>query len=379
MTNGSRKETLDANRPPVPKAVPHPRLSHGETRADDYHWIGNREDPNVLRYLEEENEYTEREMEHTESLQKTLFNEAKGYIKEPDESVPVEDGPYMYYSRRDKGAQYWVLLRKKIKRGGALGDEEVVLDENAESQGHPDYAVGGSAVSPNHRYLALAEDTTGSELYTLSIKDLKTGKRLKDKVPNLHEAIAWSNDSQYIFYSVHSEARVPYAVYRHKVGEDAKSDVLVYAEKNSAFGVGVSGTRSRGYIVLGTGDFRTAECMVVNADRPLDKPMVIVPREEGHEYSVSHYGKFFYISTNKNAKDFRIIRVSVDNPSIENWKTIIPEVRGQTIEGMQVFKNVIALERRVGGIVRIFLHRSEERRVGKECTSWCRSRWSPYH
>src|SRR3990172_4899784 len=229
-------------KPPVAERNSHTQILHGNTRTDDYHWLRDRNDPKVIEYLQAENHYTQALMAHTKPLQERLFEEMKGRIKETDLSVPVKIDGYYYYTRTFEGKQYRVHCRK---RGRLDSKEEILLDQNELAQGHDYFRVGVFAVSPSHRLLAYSADTAGSEIFTLRIKDLETGKLLSDEIPNTYYSVVWANDDRTLFYTTLDSAKRPYRVFRHMLGADPSTDQLVYHEQDEKYHVNISKTRSR--------------------------------------------------------------------------------------------------------------------------------------
>ncbi len=216
--------------PPVARIEPRVDIVHGETRIDDYFWLRDRNNPEVLDYLNAENRYTRAVMQHTEDLQELLFQEMRGRIKETDLSVPERVDDYFYYSRTETGVQYPIHCRR---RGSPDGPEEILLDQNPLAADHPYFRLGASEVSPDHRLLAYSVDTSGAEEFTLYIKDLATGELLSERIERTSQSVAWANDSRTLFYTVLDQARRPCRLYRHVVGQESAEDALVYFEPDA--------------------------------------------------------------------------------------------------------------------------------------------------
>ena len=340
------------DRPSAPSAriQPHRTSVHGETRTDDYHWLRERDDPAVLSHLERENAHTAAVMRHTEGLQKTLYEEIRGRIQETDLSVPARDGAYYYYSRTIAGKQYRVRCRKK---GSLAAPEEVLLDENELAEGRAYFRVGVFGVSPDHRLLAYSVDDDGSETYTLRVKDLSTGELLPDEITNTYYGLAWANDNKTFFYTVLDDAKRPHQVYRHVLGTSPAADVRVHDERDEKFHVRLSKTRSDRFILVSIDSAITSEVRFLDADRPTGEFRVIHPREHGVEYSVSHHGDSFFITTNAEAVNFRLVRAPVSDPGRPNWSEVIPHRPAVKLDGTDAFKDHLVIYERDAGIRRL--------------------------
>ena len=338
--------------PPIARVVPHESTIHGHTRVDNYRWLQQRGDDEVIAYLEAENAYTDRMMRHTRRLQERLFREMKGRIQETDLSVPVQRDDYYYYSRTIKGKQYPVYCRK---RGNLDAPEEIILDVNALAEGHDYFRLGAHEVSPNHKLLAYSTDTDGSETYTLRIKNLETGELLAEEIRNTYYSLAWSNQGLTLFYTTLDDAKRPFKAWRHRIETDPSEDVLVHHEEDEAFFVSVSKTRSRDYILLSLNSQITSEVRFVGAYAPLSTFRVVEPRRNGVEYEVEHHGDHFYIVTNDEAVNFKLVRAPVSDPGKANWEVVIrhrPEVK---IEGVDAFAEHLAVYERENGLRRLWV------------------------
>jgi len=309
--------------------------------------LREKENPEVIDYLKAENTYTEAVMKHTKKLQKRLYNELLGRIKETDLSVPEKIDDYFYYSRTEEGKQYPYYCRKK---GSLEAEEEILLDQNVLAEGHDYFGIGVFRVSPDHRLLAYSVDTKGSEMYTLTVKDLTTGELLQDKIENTYYGVEWANDNKTLFYNTLDEAKRPYKLYRHPLGADPKEDALVYHEKDERFHLGISKTRSKAYLLLTLGSMITTEIRYLKADCPTESFQVVHPRQHGMEYDIDHHGDTFYIVTNDRAKNFKLMKVSVKNPNKRYWKTIIPHRKLVKIDGIDLFENHLVVYERENGL-----------------------------
>jgi len=331
---------------PLARREPRVQTVHGETRIDDYFWLRDRGDPEVNAYLEAENRYTSAMMRHTEPLQERLYQEMRCRIKETDLSVPERVDEYFYYSRTEAGGQYPIFCRK---RGTLDAPEEILLDQNPLAAGHPYFRVGVTEVSPDHRLLAYSADTSGGEEYTLFIKDLVTNNLLAESVLKTSLGVAWANDSRTLFYTVLDHVRRPYRVYRHVVGSSPSADALVYHEFDESFFLDVSRTRSRRYILLDISSHSTSEVRFLSADHPEEPFQLVQPRQAGVEYSVTHHGERFFITTNDAAPNFRLVEAPVSNPSKENWSPVLPyrpEVKLDATDGFR--SHLVVYEREAG-------------------------------
>jgi oligopeptidase B len=336
--------------PPVARREPRVQTVHGETRIDDYFWLRDRGDPEVNAYLEAENRYTRAMMRHAEPLQERLYQEMRSRIKETDLSVPERLDEYFYYTRTEAGGQYPIFCRK---RGGLDAREEILLDQNPLAAGHPYFRVGVTEVSPDHRLLAYSADTSGGEEYTLFIKDLVTGDLLAESVPRTSLGVAWANDSRNLFYTVLDQARRPYRVHRHVVGTSPSTDALVYHESDESFFLEVSHTRSRRCILLDISSHCTSEVRFLSADHPEEPFRLVQPRQAGVEYSVSHHGERFFITTNDAAPNFRLVEAPVLNPSKENWSPVLPYRPEVKLDATDTFRSHLVVYEREAGLRQI--------------------------
>ncbi len=336
--------------PPIAKIIPKADTLLGDVRIDNYFWLRDRANPEVIKYLEAENEYTERVMKPTEEFQERLYKELLGRIKETDFSVPEKIDDYYYYTRTEEGKQYPIYCRKK---GSLEASEEILLDQNALAVGHNYLGIGVFKVSLSHQLLAFSVDTNGSEAYTLYVKDLNTGKLLKDEIPNTYYSTVWANDNKTIFYTVLDEAKRPYKVYRHTLGTNPSEDVLVYHEKDQAYEVSLGKTKSKEYLLMNQESETTSEVRYLKADRPAEDFKVVHPRQHEMEYSIEHHGDKFFIVTNDDAKNFKLMEAPVEDPSKKNWKEVIPHRDSIKIDGIDVFKNHLVVYEREKGLKKI--------------------------
>jgi oligopeptidase B len=337
----------EAVQPPVAKIIPAPSPALGEKRIDNYLWLRDRTNPDTIKYLEAENEYTKAAMKHTDALQAKLYSEILGRIQQTDLSVPIKRDDYFYYTRTEEGKQYAIYCRKH----GADGKEEVLLDGNKMAEAKKYFRVGNFVASPNHRLLAYSVDYEGDEAYTIQVKDLKTGKLLADTIPNTYYSLEWANDNATFFYTVLDAAKRPYKVFRHTLG--VNKNTLVCHETDERFTVELEKTRSRAYILINIGSSLTSEVRYIKADRPKGRFATLLPRIQETEYDVTHHDESWFIRTNDGAKTFRLIEAPVDDPSRANWKEVMPARPEATIESVTAFKDDLVTEERDRGLIKI--------------------------
>ena len=336
--------------PPVAKADPKTDTLHGEARVDNYFWFREKSNPEVIAYLEAENKYTKAMMQHTEDFQEELYQELLGRIKETDLSVPEKINNYYYYTRTEEGKQYPIYCRKKES---LEAEEEILLDQNALAEGHEYLEMGVYKISPNHQLLAYSTDATGGESYTLYIKDLNTGQLLADQIPNTYYSVEWASDNQTLFYTTLDAAKRPYKLYRHQLGSDPAADSLIYHETDESFFLDVSKTRSNAYLLMELENINTSEVHYLKADQPMGDFKVISPRQSELEYSVEHHGDQFFIVTNTDAVNFKLMRASVNNPSRANWQEMIPHREVVKLDGVSAFQNHLVIFEREDGLQKI--------------------------
>lgn len=354
---------------PAPLAERRPVTAtyHGVALTDDYGWLRAANWQEVMRkpdlldagirsYLEAENAYTANVLAPTQALQETLFAEMKARLKEDDRQVPQPHGPFEYFPRFVKGGQYAQMCR--IPLGGSPDDATVMLDGNAEAAGKSYWDLGGSTHSDDHKLLAYATDDKGSELYTVRIRDLDTGKDLSDEIPDTRGGIVWARDGKTLFYVKVDDNQRPQFIYRHTVGTPASDDVLVYAEKDSGMFVGLGTTQSRRFITIEVHDHDTSEVYLIDSEAPHGTPMCVAPRRAGHQYGVEHHGERLIITTNSgDAEDFRIVEAPIATPDESQWREIVAHRPGRLIIEVAVFANHMARLEREDSLPRIVVTR----------------------
>jgi len=346
-SDSNKMSLMDDKNPPVAKIVPHPVTLHGDTRADDYFWLRDdaRENPEVLGYLEAENNYTARVMKPTEALQQLIFEEIKSRVKETDLTVPYLDKGYFYYSRTEEGKQYPIYCRKA---GTLEAAEDIYCDLNEMAKDHEYFSMGVKDVSPDGRLMAYSTDTDGSESYQLHFRDLGNGKVYPETMAEVDNA-AWANDNRHVFYTTRDEAKRTYRLWRHELGTKVADDVLLYQEDDALYDIFLSKTRSDGFIVFGSASSTTSECRIIPADQPLATPRLIEPRRKDVEYYVDHRGDTFFIRTNRDAKNFKIMTAPVANPGADHWTELLAHRPAVKIEDIDIFRDFwVSVERSKG-------------------------------
>jgi oligopeptidase B len=337
--------------PPVAKVTPQKLEIHGDVRVDDYYWLRDREDPAVIAYLEAENAYTEAVMARTERLQQELYQEIVGRIKQDDDSVPYKKGNYFYYARYEEGGDYPIYCRKK---GSLDAEEEVVIDANSLAEGHEFFSMWGLEVSPDGKTAAYATDTVGRRFNTLRFRNLETGEDLPDVITDVTANGEWANDNQTFFYTKQDpETLRSHQIYRHVLRTDPSEDELVYEERDEEFSSFVYKTKSDRYLVIGSQQTLSSEMRVLDADQPDAEFRVIQPREVDHEYWVDHYGDHFYLRTNWQAKNFRLMKTPVNETGKDNWEEVIPHRDDVFFENAEIFKDYLVVTERKDGLMQM--------------------------
>jgi oligopeptidase B len=329
--------------PPVANKIHTENHINGGNLQDDYRWLREKSNPDVVKYLEAENAYTDAFMKPTEPLQAKLYREMISHIKETDVDVLYKNGDYFYYSRVEEGKQYPIYARK---RAGLDAPEQITLDVNELAKGEKFMALGGYEVSEDGNLLAYSTDNTGFRQYRLHVRDLRSGKDLPDTAEKTG-SIVWANDNQTIFYSVEDAAKRQYRLYRHTIGTDTKNDQLAYEEKDERFNIGAEKSRSRKYIFLDSTSHTTSEYRYLDAGNPSGEWKLIAPRQQDIQYFPDHLGDQFYIRTNDTGRTFRLVAAPVSDPAKKNWKEIVPvraDVMLSDFEPFQSFYVLVELE-----------------------------------
>lgn len=337
--------------PPIAKVKPKQLEKHGHVRADDYYWLRERDNPEVREYLEAENEYTSAMMAHTEGLQQTLFDEFKTRIKQTDVTAPYKKDDYWYYRRVEEGKEYPIYCRKK---GSLEAAEQLMVDVNEEAQGHKYCSVQEPEMSSGQNLMAFAVDTVGRRFYTIRFKDLATGELLDDAIPDATGNMAWANDNKTLFYSKQDPETLRWhRIYRHTLGSASADDVLVYEETDEEFNCAVGKTKSERYVGIGCFQTVSSEFRYLDANSPRGEFKVFAPRQRDHEYRVDHFQDHFYIRTNLEAKNFRLMKTPVARTGAQHWTEVIPHRDDVFLEEFELFNNHLVLGERKQGLLQM--------------------------
>jgi oligopeptidase B len=356
VTQNFSPESSEAGMPRPPAALRKPaeHVLHGDRRTDDYAWLRQKENPEVIRYLEAENSYTDAVLKPIEAFQEKLYQEMLGRILQTDLSVPYLLRGYLYFTRTEEGKQYPIHCRRLDAEGTT---EELLLDLNELALGHPFLGLDTFVVSDDNRLLAYSTDTTGFRQFTLHIKDLRTGALLPDRFERVTSA-AWAADNRTLFYTIEDETtKRSYRLYRHVLNSN-EPDALLYEEADERFRIEIHRTRSGAFLVLTASSHTTSEVRYLRADRPEGNFLLIAGREDDHEYCAEHhpgtsadpYGGVFYIRTNSGGRTFRIITVSADDPRRELWREFLPNRPQVMLAEVEAFQTHLVLFERQDGL-----------------------------
>ncbi|BDU25621.1 S9 family peptidase [Flavobacterium sp. GSB-24] len=334
---------------PKAKIIPKTLKKHKESRIDNYFWLNDRENPEVIDYLNQENSYYENMTSHTQNLRDSLFEEMKARIKEDDSSVPYFYNGYFYITRFETGQDYPIFARKK---GSLSAEEEILFNCNEMAKGHAYFKLGGLSISPDNKFASFGVDIVGRRIYTIQIKNLETGEILADKIENVTGASVWANDNNTIFYVRQDQVTLRAdKVFKHKLNTESENDVLVFDEVDDTFNVSISKEKSRKYIVIGSGSTLTTEYRILNSNNPDGEFTIFQPRVRGLEYSISHYEDSFYILTNKDkATNFKLMKTPEGKTGKKNWVDLIPHREDVLLEDIEIFKNYLVVEERSNGL-----------------------------
>lgn len=335
---------------PVARKLPQRIETHGDVRVDEYFWLRQKEDPEVISLLNEENSYTEKMLAPVKGLREKLFQEMKARLKEDDSDVPYKFGGYYYYTRMVPGKQYQLKCRK---RGTLQAAEEIVLDCNALAEGQKYFKLGAFEISPDHQRLAYAVDLDGSEKYEILFKNLATGALSKESIPGTYGSLEWANDNRTIFYTMLDQHERPDRILRHELGSDIATDVLIYKEDDPQIFVSCSKSRSDKFIFIDLHGKVTSEIRFLDADKPKDEFRVLEPRRRGVLYDVDHSGDHFYIVTNDEVQNFRLVRAPVSASGSANWCEIRRGTPALFIESCSAFRSHLVLSERENGLEQI--------------------------
>lgn len=341
---------------PVATIKPYTRIVHGDTVIDNYYWLNDyfkkgADSSAVIKYLEQENDYTAAMLKSTEPLQEKLFNEMKSRIKEKDESVPYLENGYYYYRRTEEGKQYYKICRKK---GGLDGKEEVLLDVDDMAKGMPYYAVSGFAVSPDNKFLAYGVDTVSRREYVIHIKNLETGELLTDRISNTTGSAVWAADNKTVFYTkIHPLTLLSEKIKRHTLGTSSELDVEVYHERDNTNYIEVSKSKNGRYIFIQSQGTLSTEVRYLSADEPTGVFRVFQARQKDVLYAVTALEDRFLVTTNADAQNFKVVSCPLDKTTKENWVEYIPHRPDVLIEGLDEFKNFLVISTRKNGLTNL--------------------------
>ena len=335
--------------PPVAKIIPHSLEIHGHPRVDNYYWLNDRENPEVIDYLNKENEYYNALTADTKDFQKELFEEMKARIKEDDQSVPYFYNGYYYITRFEIGQNYPIYSRKKETLSAK---EEILFDGNEFAKGKPFFQLGGLSISPDNTMALFSFDCVGRRIYTIQIKNLLTNEILSDTIENVTGSAVWANDNHTIFYSSQDAVTLRSdKIFKHKLGAKQEEDVLIYFEKDETFNVEIAKSKSKKYLAIESGSTLTTEYQILDANTPDGKFKMFQKRVRGLEYSISHYNDSFYILTNKDkAENFKLMKTLETATTKENWVEVIPHREDVLLEDIEIFKDFLVVEERANGL-----------------------------
>ena len=345
--------------PPVPKKESYEITTHGDKRIDNYYWMRLSDEQKksknpdeqtkaVIAYINQENNYTQKSLLHTNKIQENLYDEIVARIQKDDETVPYLDNGYFYYSRYEEGKEYAIYCRKK---GSLDSEEQIILDGNELSKGFDYFAVGGRSVSPDNNWLAYSLDTLSRRFYTIYFKNLSSGKVLKHSIPNTSGSVAWANDNQTIFYTSKNQVTLlSEKIYRHKLDTSHEQDVLVYEERDNEFYTGVYRSKSGKFIIIWNSSTLVSDYHILDSDNPNGNFISFTPRGEKHEYDIAHYNNKFYIMTNYEAENNRLMETPDNATDISNWKEIISHDNHVHLLDMEIFDNHLVINQRKNGL-----------------------------
>ena len=348
--------------PPVAKQIEHLSKWHGEKVNDPYFWLREKSNPEVIAYLEAENAYTKARTRDMQPFADSLYQEMLGHIVQTDVDVPVQRGGYLYYSRMEEGKQYAIRCRKKAPADGSShgdGAEAVLLDANELAKGLKFFSLGQFEVSHDGQMLAYTADTTGFRQYRLYVKDLRTGALLPDTAERV-TSLAWCADNRTLFYTTEDPlTKRSNMVWRHALGNESEP---VYQEKDRLFTVRLGASKDRKMLFLRFSSTDTDEVRYLNSDQPQGDFQIVLPREKGHKYSVEHRDGVFYLRTNRDAKNFRLVTAPVSNPTLQNWKEVLPHRPDVLLQGIELFENHLVASEKKAALVHF---RVQDFRTGK--------------
>lgn len=370
-SSGTEKKA-DEVAPPTAEKKAYEIVSNGHKREDNYFWMRLTEEQknadqkdeqtqNVLNYLNAENDYLKAKTKHTEGLQKKLYDEMVGRIKQTDESVPYKSNGYWYYNRFEEGQEYPIYCRKK---GTLEAKEEILLNVNDMAKGHSYYQISGVSVSEDNNLLVFAEDSVSRRRYTVYVKDLRTGKIIDTPVPNTEGYAVWANDNKTLFYTRKDSVTLRSRwIMKHTLGADPLKDNSVFEETDDTYYIGVYKAKSKKYVVIYSNSTTTDSYQILEANNPNGKFREFTPREKNHKYSIDHYQDKFYVVTNDNALNFRLMETPEAKTAKTNWKEKIAHRKDTLLEGIDVFKDYLVLSERAKAstLIRVMDQRNNQK------------------
>jgi len=346
MNNSCNQPQSIQVKAPDAKKIKKELTIHNDTRIDNYYWLNDREDSEVIAYLEAENAYTEAILKHTEAFQEKIYKEMVSRIKQDDETVPYRSNGYYYYTRYEEGKEYPIYCRKK---GNVDGQEEIMINVNEMAEGYSYFQVGGWDVSMDNKLIAYSVDTLSRRKYTIHIKNLETGEIYKDQIKNTSGGVTWANDNKTLFYVTKDESLRPCKIYSHKM-DSGTDDRLIFHEEDVTFGSGIYKSKSQKYLMIMSRSTMSTEYQIMDADTPDGDFMVFHPREKDLLYSVDHLADKFYIRTNLEAKNFRLMETPMDQTGKDNWIEVIPHRKDVLLKGFEVFNKHLVLGEKIKGL-----------------------------
>ena len=348
-TNNQSSTMEEKKIAPVCRINPKTLTIHGDTRTDNYYWLNQRDNKEVIDYLNAENSYSNFILKNTQNLQDSLYEEMRGRIKEDDSSVPFFSNDYYYCTKFNEGSEHPIYTRKKNLSDD---EEQILLDGNRMSQGLEYFDIGGFEISPNNMVMAYSVDTLSRRMYDIKFKNLKTGEFLKETICNTTGSMEWANDNMSVFYTKKDPVTLrSNKIFKHTIGTDPINDVLIFEEKDETFDCYISKTKSSKYLVIGSSSTLTDEVQLIPADSPESKPKIFQKRTRGLEYGIYHHENKFFVQTNLNAKNFCLMECDEYATSSENWKTVIEARDSTLIEYIEIFKDHIVVCERYNGVL----------------------------
>jgi oligopeptidase B len=324
---------------------------HGHRRVDPYYWMNDRENPEVIEYLNAENSFLKAVMKPTEEFQKELFAEMKGRIKEDDQTVPYFKSGYYWYVRYEKGGEYPIYCRKISSQEGP---EEIILDVNELAKGKPFYQVGGTSTSTNQKILAFAADEVGRRIYTIHFKNLESGEILEESIPEVTGNFAWAADNLTLFYSRQDpETLRSHRIYKHTLGSNPSEDQLIFEETDEEFSCMVHKSKTEEYLFIHSESTISSEMRFLKSDQPQGEFQILQARIPHLEYAADHYDGFFWIKTNDNAQNFKLVKTPISHPGKENWTDVIGHRSDVLLEDFELFSNYLVTQERTNGLTQI--------------------------